>query len=63
MYSKSTRKSIQLRMRIELPEYESIQACQGHAGCPGRGRSENDYLYGGAPGVIVPNSKRMVDRL
>ena len=45
----------QLGYRLDLPEYESIQSCRdrGHAGCPGRGRSENDYLHGGHTGVAI----------
>jgi len=45
----------QLGYRLDVPEYESIQACRdrGHAGCPTRGQNENDYIYGGAPGVVV----------
>lgn len=49
----------QLGYRIDLPEFESIKYCRdrGHAGCSPRGRSENDYLYGGAPGVIILDVK------
>ena len=45
--------------RVGIPEWEMIQSCRdkGHGGCPGRGRSENDFLYGGAPGVMVTELK------
>ena len=49
----------QLGYRLDIPEYEAIQSCRdrGHARCPSRGRSENDFLYGGAAAVAVLDIK------